>query len=213
MQLHRYKPQELYAKHNAARASISSREFFGPKHQKAREVYCAALFSITYTHGVAPCLVAIEEPDPQNDIDFYLEVQDELFEFQITEVLEPGRRRGDEYKMAQAGSISTQDWQAAHDHGPEWIRDGIAKKLEAYGGAVAKMNLLVYVNFPAYELEYATVRSVAAAMSAPFSSVWLMTGNAISCIKEGEHLGRVEGWLCGPVETAMSPSNSTRQEP
>ena len=191
----RYLPKELLAEHSAFRERVSSSEFFNnPKHQRAREQWCAAHFAVGYEKHLAPCAVLIEEVDPQNDTDFELEVEGGQHRFQVTEVQEPGRRRGDEYKVSRAPKTIQEDWLLGTKHGSQWIHAAIQRKLERYG-FVGDLNLLVYVNFPAYEVNFGEVREVAHVVAEPFASVWLLTGNALACIKSNRGLANVEPWL------------------
>ena len=195
MPLVRYLPRDLLRIHAEFRSRVAARDFFGsPKHQKAREQWCAAHFSHGYEKHLGDCAVHIEEPDPQTDTDFHLEVDNVLHEFQVTEVQEPGRRRGDEYKHQPIAATRYEDWSLGTQAGPEWIRAAIDKKLHLYA-SVQRLNLLVYVNFPAYEVNYDNVRQCAASVAAPFASVWLLTGNAVGCVKPNPHLANVQGWL------------------
>lgn len=195
MPLLRYSPDQLIEKHEALRQSVASSEFFqNPKYKKAQEEWCAAQFSQGYERHFAPCSVLIEVPDPQSEVDFYFEVDSNLYRFQVTEVLEPGRRRGDEYADAVPGTTTLEDWSAGTDHGPEWIEGAISKKLKRYGN-VSDLNLLVYVNFPTYELPFARVSGICQAVAAHYASVWLLTGDALACVKSNPNLGELQGWL------------------
>lgn len=195
MALLRYSPAELIQKHEALRKSVSSSEFFrSPRHKKSQEEWCAAQFSQAYDRHFSPCAVQIEVPDPQNEVDFYLEVGSVLHPFQVTEALEPGRRRGDEYANAVPGATTLEDWSAGTDHGPEWIESAISKKLARYG-KVSDLNLLVYVNFPTYELPYAAVSAKCTAVASHYASVWLLTGDALACVKTNPNLGVLPAWL------------------
>ena len=188
-------PEELLLEHAKFRERVSAREFFGnPKHQKAREQWCAAHFSRGYERHLGPCAVWLEEVDPQTDTDFKLEVDAQRHPFQVTEVQEPGRRRGDEYKRPFVSSIGGEDWSLGSEQGPEWIRAAIDKKLQLYG-SVNDLNLLVYVNFPAYEVNYERVRQCVSGVAEPFASVWLLTGNAVACLKSNPRLATLEAWL------------------
>lgn len=201
MPLRRYSPLELAVEHNATRASLSPSQFFSPQNQKARERYCAAVFSASYAGAIAPCIVAIEQPDPQNDVDFYLEVGGVTHPFQLIEAQEPNRRRGDQYKHKATDKVQQLDAELAHERGPEWIRSTIQKKLERYAGQVESLHLLVYVNFPVFDLEFERVREVASGETSSFRSVWLVTGNATCCLRSCLELGSLEGWYRSPIVT------------
>lgn len=196
MPLARYLPDDLVRIHAEFRERVTAREFFNnPKHQKAREQWCEAHFSQGYAKHLGPCAVLVDRPDPQNDVNFYLEVDGEAHEFQVTEVQEPGRRRGAEFKRTSVSETRDEDWSLGTEQGPEWIRAAIEKKLIRYGGSVQRLNLLVYVNFPAYEVNYTDVRQRIASVAGPFASVWLLTGDAMACVKSNVRLATLDAWL------------------
>lgn len=195
----RYAPDELLEKYRAIREEVDSREFFTrPKHKKTQEIWCAAHFGRHYEHGVGPCHILIEDHDEQTDADFELEVAGDMHPFQITEVQAPGRRRGDEYRREVSTPATVEDWSDGTKNGPQWIRDGIEKKLQRYGGRVSHLNLLVYLNFPAYDQQFKDIRDACADVASPFASVWLLNGNAAACIWSQTVLFGPEGWLFGP---------------
>jgi hypothetical protein len=195
----RYSPDELLAKYRAIRGTVEPREFFSrPKHKKTQEIWCAAHFGRHYAHGIGPCHVLIEDHDEQTDADFEFEAAGGVHPFQITEVQAPGRRRGDEYKKEAVSKTTLEDWSDGTENGPGWIRDGIEKKLQHYAGRVSHLNLLVYLNFPAYDQQFIDIRNACTDVAAPFASVWLLNGNAVACISSQKALSGPEGWLFGP---------------
>ena len=195
----RYTPDELLTKYLEIRKSVGPGEFFTrPRHKKTQEFWCAAHFGRHYAHNLGPCHILIEDHDEQSDADFELEAAGGLHPFQITEVQAPGRRRGDEYKREPLTKATLEDWSDGTENGPRWIRDAIEKKLNRYGGRVDHLNLLVYLNFPAYDQQYIDLRDACASVTSPFASVWLLNGNAVACIKSQTPLSGPEGWLFGP---------------
>jgi len=195
----RYTPDELLAKYREIHDSVSPREFFTrPQHKKTQEFWCAAHFGRHYAHGLGPCYIHIEDHDEQSDADFGFEAAAGVHPFQITEVQAPGRRRGDEYKKEASTKATLEDWSHGTENGPRWIREAIEKKLNRYGGRVSHLNLLVYLNFPAYDQQYHDIREKCAAVSSPFASVWLLNGNAAACIWSQTTLSGPQGWLIGP---------------
>lgn len=199
MRTPRYTPDELLAKYREIRESVGPQEFFtAPKHKKTQEFWCAAHFGRHYAHGIGSCHILIEDHDEQSDADFQFEAAGGLHPFQITEVQAPGRRRGDEYKKEASTKATLEDWSDGTENGPRWIREAIEKKLTRYGGRVSHLNLLVYLNFPAYDQQYVDIRETCASVSSPFASVWLLNGNAAACIWSQTALSGPEGWLFGP---------------
>ena len=202
MQFRRFRPLELIDAHNASRAAIESAAFFGSKFQKQREMYCAGHFALAYEEAKAPCHVLYEEPDPKNHVDFHLETATGRHQFQLTEIQEPDRRRGDEYRSAiRARPVDETSLQRATDDGPSWIASAIEKKRRAYAGTLSKLHLLVYVNFPAYSLSYQAVVEAVPPDDNDFASIWLITGDSVCCLKVSPDLGALPGWYKTPAVT------------
>jgi hypothetical protein len=144
------------------------------------------------------CHILIEDHDEQSDADFKLEAAGTIHPFQITEIQAPGRRRGDEYKQEPLIKVTVEDWTDGTENGARWTRDAIEKKLNRYGGQVSNLNLLVYLNFPAYDQKYYDIRETCADVCLPFASVWLLNGNATACVWSQSTLSGPEGWFYGP---------------
>jgi hypothetical protein len=194
----RYRPDELLAQYREIRGDTTTEEFFrAPRHKKTQEMWCAAHFALGYQKGVGECYVWISDEDEQTDVDFYLEINGTKHPFQITELMEPKRKRGDEYKNGggESGTTHLEDWSFGTEHGPAWIRGAIEKKRgENYAGA-AHLNLLVYVNFHAYQQQYDLIAQECSVASQGFGSVWLLNGNTLCCIHGGDEFMETGGWL------------------
>ena len=180
----RYRPSELLQKYRAIVGSITNEEFFRrPKHKKTQELWCAAHFSLAFDRYIAPCTVLIVDQDAQTAADFELECDGEIFPIQVTEVTEPERRRGDEYKNGATPPVRSDDWSRGSELGPSWVRAAIEKKaLKRYADA-HQLNLLCYLNFGAWSQQFHDIREVCEKVSSEFSSVWLLNGNAMCCIR------------------------------
>ncbi len=73
------------------------------KFKSEREASIVSLFAIGYSlMKKSDCEVRLSKNEP---VDAEFKVDNKVFGFQITECLEPGRRRGDEYKTGDAYSI------------------------------------------------------------------------------------------------------------
>jgi hypothetical protein len=205
MPLQRYTPDELLDRYRGIRNQITTEEFFrSPKHKKTQEMWCAAHFARAYNQYVAPCAVLISNEDEQIDADFFLEVGGTRYPFQVTELMEPGRRRGDEYRGGGAERTRDEDWSEGTEHGPAWIRTAIElKNKKKYAGA-ATLNLLVYLNFAAYEQAYEGIQAECAQAAPGFASVWLLNGNALCCIHQNPELRAFQGWMMIP-ESLVQP--------
>lgn len=197
MGLVRYSPGELLAKYQEIRDSCTTDSFMrSPLHQKTQEMWCAAHFSKAYQTVAGDCWVHISEKDEQTPEDFWLEFKDVLHPFQIAMVVDPARRMGDEYKgVIDDKNVSVlEDWTTGTENGPSWIATRIAAKAEKYGEDSARLNLLLYLNFTAYEQNHWQLRNEANLHSEKFRSVWLLNGNAFCCIKEHENLPGFQLW-------------------
>src|SRR5687767_11690053 len=122
----RYRPDELLARYQEIFEAAGEEAFFrNPKHKKTQEMWCAAHFARGYERHFGSCYVHISDEDEQTDSDFELEVDGKRFPFQVTELMEPGRRRGDEYRGGASGKTRLEDWSEGTEHGSKWIRDAI----------------------------------------------------------------------------------------
>lgn len=153
MNLVRYDPDVLLTKYRSIRTSVPVDVFYTkPKFRKAMELWCAAQFARGYDQNVGRCTVLIPEGKKELYFDFRLEVGQQNRDFQLTEVQAAGRRRGDEYRKGSPESRATvADWDRGERLGGEWLAQAIKRKHEHYGGDVANLDLLVYVNFLATE--------------------------------------------------------------
>lgn len=190
-----YTPAELLAKFRATRSAVRADVFFSaPKHKKDQELWCAAHFASGLSLVGGPYTVWISDRDEQTDTDFELEAGGNRLAFQVTEVQTPGRRRGDEYRHRAVGSWTEEDWTPGSESGPRWIRDAIEKKAKRYSQSES-LNLLVYLNFPAWDQQYVDVAREAAGPASAFQSVWLLNGNALCHVKAHPSLPSIGGWL------------------
>jgi hypothetical protein len=201
----RYDPEALLTKFRQIRRGVSDREFFrSPKHQKTMEMWCAAHFARAYADFVQPCAVLIDDEDIQTDVDFDLELNGTPYPFQVTEVMEPGRRRGDEYRNGAPVGARADDIEAGTARGAEWIRAALETKLTKHYAGVERLNLLVYLNFAGRNQQFAHVRAVCAAAAEQFGSVWLLNGNTLGCIRMNRDIPAWEGWLVIPESLARA---------
>jgi len=176
---------------------ISSAELFNdPAHKPLLESWCAAIFGLGYSQAVAPCKVALNTSGTRADIDFYLQVDDQQFGFQLTEVQEPGRRRG--YESREPGRKPRrpplEDERRGKADGPAWIREGVQKKIKKYGTAGRDLNLLIYADFATDQMEADAVTKELAAVRGAFNSVWVMDSVRIFSAYSPAPLGEVTDW-------------------
>jgi len=195
----RYSPDELFARFRATRTNLSDAEFFGrPEHKRTQELWCAAHFARAYDRFLAPCSVWLDDSTTYTDTDFELEIAGQRFPFQVTEVQEPGRRRGDEYRQPEHLRPSHTDLSTGSELGPQWVREGIEKKIAKKYADVRTLNLLAYLNFPAWEQQYTALRTVCETAASRFASVWLLNGNTMCVIHPNPALASFEGWMVIP---------------
>ena len=204
-------PQQAYDRFRERRSQMPAADLFNdPAAGKLRDLWVAAHFGLAYEHEFARCHLLFDE-ETAHEWDFILDVDGIRNPFQITEALEPGRRRGLEYREVEAGIRSvttTESWEPGTVNGPEWIRQSIErKKKKCYAGA-DKLNLLVYANFAAYRLEFACVQATCRPDAQLFHSVWVITGSLLGTLcSRNPFLGTISaGWL--RIEQSASESET-----
>lgn len=110
----------------------------------------------------------------------------------------PDRARGAEYKALAKGEIRGFSYEPERGRidGPQWIAGGIAKKTaKNYAGAGdLNLNLLVYADFSARQLQYAEVLAAARPHLATFASVWVVTSLWLGSLYVSNGLRRIDGW-------------------
>lgn len=192
----RYEPEVLLAKYLVIRRGIITKEFFrSPKHQKTMEMWCAAHFARAYALYVHPCAVLIDDVDIQTDVDFDLELDGVTYPFQVTEVMEPGRRRGDEYRDGDSIEVRDDDIELGTLHGAAWVQAALAQKFAKRYAGVDRLNLLAYVNFAGRNQQYVDYCRTCAGVASKFGSVWLLNGNTLCCIHPNELIPSWKGWM------------------
>jgi hypothetical protein len=196
-----YTADELFEKYQRIRNETSDERFFnGPEHTKTQELWCAVHFSKGYSAHIKSSTIIMDDSDTQLDYDFELKVAGKLYPMQITECMEPDRRRGDEYKEVNPG-ITKDDSEYGNANAHIWVKNTIEKKFTKYFAGCRELNLLVYLNFSALEQRYDILTEHCADIAKNFNSVWLLNGNALCCIKSCEELGELNGW--GMVEESL----------
>lgn len=167
-----------------------------PKHQKTRELWCASHFPLGFEQHFGPIQIDISDRDAQEISDMTLIYKDAHFPFQITLALEKGRKMGDDYKNFNEDSedVGLVSWGKNTKQVSDWVRSAINKKAKRYRSLSIDIHLLVYVNVPAYEHDYAKIRATSADISANFASVWCINGEGLCCIKENSLLPECRAW-------------------
>jgi len=193
-------PDHAFKLFQERRDAVTDEAFFNdPAHQWLRDLWTAAHYGRAYSKFIDECSLEFDW-DRTHEWDFKLHVTDSVYPFQTTETLEPGRRRGYEYRQIarkERPATVLESWEPGTENGPEWIAAAITRKKKKNYSGVEGLNLLVYANFPAYELEFERVVRACAEEAEIFSSVWVITGNLLGQVSALNHeIGQNQtGWL------------------
>ncbi len=128
--------------------------------------------------------------------DIWLKTAGRQFAFQVVEVMEPERRRGAEYK-ALAGGLARgfgYDTERGRIDGPQWIANAVAQKAAKKYADAEQLNLLVYANFSAHQLQHVDVVNTARTYFPAFASIWVVTNLWLGSLNVSNQLGRIGGW-------------------
>tara|TARA_R110002096_G_scaffold434041_1_gene654536 strand:- start:596 stop:1216 length:621 start_codon:yes stop_codon:yes gene_type:complete len=200
------KPQLLEQRFDREVAGITQAELFhNPRYQKITEWWVAARFGLGYEMFVNPCDVAINEGDHDLDADMFLKASEIQHAFQIAEVQEEGRRRAQEYRKFEEGTISSVPYLPGRGaiEGPVWIANGIEKKVKKRYADAKNLNLLIYANFSATQLKYEDILDATQQYRNEFKSIWVLTNHLIASLYSYPELGHINGW--GTFEIQPSP--------
>ena len=181
-------PQVLFDQASGLMEAIDQVTLFNdPTHQKLREMWCAAAFGRGFSKFIGPCQVAVNNTRYRMDGDFFLKREGCEFPFQLVECLEPARHRGEEYKRIAKGELKYLPYQPERGRieGPGWIADTIRKKVEKNYGGSTRLNLAVYVNFSARQMNHADVVTAARPHEGRFASIWIFSDFYIGTLFEG----------------------------
>lgn len=184
---------EAEAERIGAKAFVTSRRF-----NRLREMWCAGRFSTAYSKRVEPCQVDIDLVDEQREYDFHLVTPTARLPFQVTEVLDRDRRRGDEYKIhttSQLASVLDAGDALSQDDAVARVREEIESKLSKYRTGAQSLHLLLYLNLKAFGVAWSDIRDATSDVVPRFSSVWLLSGDAFTCLYGGTRWQAIEGWF------------------
>ena len=155
-------PNQAYERFQRQRDRMSAVQFFNdPAAGKLRDLWVAAHFGRAYENEFGECRLLFDE-EQAHEWDFILVTDGARSPFQVTEAQQSGRKRGREYRDVENGNrprTTTESWEPGTKHGPEWIREAIERKKNKRYADVGKLNLLVYANFPAYQLDLVRIQS------------------------------------------------------
>lgn len=170
----------------------------GSSSQRLREMWCAAKFGLGYERNVAPCEIDIEELNEQREYDFHLCTDGERLPFQVAEVLDEGRRRGDEYRDRTSDEVNQlhnqRSWKDRGYAGRRVIEE-LHSKHKTYRSGARTIHMLLYINIKAASVPWASIANAAESESKNFASVWLVTQELICCIHGGDRWVGQVGWM------------------
>jgi hypothetical protein len=191
------RPYDLKSLAEEEMGSISSRDLFNkPRYQKLLEKWCAAVFGLGYERLIGTCKIGVNETSRNVDADFFLEVEGQQFAFQITEAQEEDRRRGQEFKEIEAGTLLSIPYrpEEASRKGAWWIQKAIEKKVKKEYAEARRLSLLVYANFHAPDMQYDKILENVMHLRGKFLSVWIITNSRMCSIFSDMKLGELPGW-------------------
>lgn len=201
-------PELLFSAAESEMAGIESEELFNdPKHQHLLDRWCAGSFGVAYAFNVQECQVAMQPLERADDVDFHLRNQFDTFRFQTVEVQRPDRRRGLEFRQLQGLAPYRPATEGAG--GTDWIRAAVEKKVAKRYATARNLNLLIYANFTTEQLEFPVIVGELSDLAQQFSSVWVMTYNAIGSVSTSSQLGAVGSCATwGIFRTASYPPSA-----
>jgi hypothetical protein len=189
-----YTPTELYTHVEEERDLRGGEAFVTNRNcNRLREMWCASLFGQGFEQHIAPCEIEIAETDEQRDFDFQLHAHGDIHPFQVTEVLDEGRRRNQEYRNGFSG-CATEDGVVVDIYAHERLSSAIQVKIDKNYADSKKLHLLLYANFVGNDASWATMVSNLSGQCTHFASVWIITGNEICCISSGVKLYGFSQW-------------------
>lgn len=193
-----YTPRELEAIVEARAQELGTAAYLtNRRHQRLREMWCAARFGTGYSRHFSACTLEVEPEDEQRDYDFHLHIPEGRLPFQITEVLDEGRRRGDEYRTTSKDEVAKlldqRPWQSdmyASQRVCEELQSKIAKRY----AEPETLHMLLYLNLKASSVSWASLAGPAENQARVFASVWLVTQDLFCCIHSGKVWSGLVGW-------------------
>ena len=191
-------PQELEAHVESQADSVGTKAFLTQRqHNRLREMWCAGRFGRGYESHFGECFVDIDETDEQRDYDFHLLVGSLRLPFQIAEVLDSGRRRGQDYRDYTedevAGQLSLLP-KGDSAYASARIREALRSKIDKRYAGASSLHILLYLNVNASSVPWASLAEPAAVEAQTFASVWLVTQHLFCCLHGGKQWSGLVGW-------------------
>jgi hypothetical protein len=163
-------PTEFDEFYRQAREILHGAMLFGNEGRFVREAYIAS-YMCKMKHAERVKLSAVDPPD------FVLKINGREAGFESTEVMDPSRRRHDEYKSPERlTDFPVEKWIEGANKSGLWIGDVVQKKLAK--NYPADLSLVVYLNFGEFGIRHAQViNSFADATkiaAEKFNEVWVL---------------------------------------
>jgi len=145
--------------------------FNDPVYRPLHEAWAAGHFARGLEGLFGPTKVRL---NPDRFPDFYLRLNGRDYDFELTMVDKPERRRDREYKKRAKDPLLLTTHQPARgrQEGPVWVAGGVRKKYEKHYGI--SPHLLVHANFEAETLDPAKMTSACRPWATSFSSIWVL---------------------------------------
>jgi len=189
-----HKPKELESIFEAKAGSVSPSEFIRkPQHKELKEMWCAVRFGLGYEKFIGPCSISVDLKE-NNDADFVVKTDTGEFPFQTRIADLPERRMGDDYKPEPDGTLPTRPYEPERGRieGPEWIAAAVKEKVQKRYATAKNLNLLIYANFSAHDLDYKAVCDAVREYKDEFASIWVITNHQICSLKASAGLGEIQ---------------------
>ena len=186
-------PKELKALLETQAENVSSSDFIRkPQHKPLKETWCAIQFGLGYEKHIAACWLRLNAEE-NSDTDFVLKTRTGQFLFQTTIADVPGRRMGEDHKPGPDGSLPTRPYEPERGRieGPKWIADAVKEKVEKKYSNSRDLNLLVYANFTAQQMDYQAVCDEVEEYKSNFLSIWVITNHQICSLTTTPELGEI----------------------
>lgn len=201
-----YSPSALARLVEEAIGQIGTTAFVtSSKSQRLREMWCAAKFGLGYSNHFEECSIEIESENENREYDFHLVTEKSRLPFQLAEVLDSGRRRGDEYRQSSREQI-VELLNEGPGEGAQYVARRVQEELIAKAGKryskPEELHILLYLNLRASSIPWASVAGAAEEAAAPFASVWLVTQDLFCCVHGGTQWHGLVGWRV--IENASS---------
>ncbi len=174
---------------------IPNEAFFkDPGHQKDTEKWCASVFGLGYSQYCKKCVVKVNDSKRDTSPDFFLKVNGQVFEFEVTEVQKEGRKRGKYFKDLNNNPHLSEEYRPEHcrQESPRLIYEAIKKKASKYYENNGNLNILAYVNLDTENLDRNEILNKSKEFLSTFASIWIITNLQICSIFSNDVLGKID---------------------